>query len=266
MNDLIIALKSLITQAGEIAVARKKSGLFISYKEDESPVTNADKEISDLIFAGLSTLTPDILVVCEERPKLENFSAKDFWLIDPIDGTRSYIKGDSTYTINIALMRDLQPSLGLIYQPEVNKLYYTDANGMVRIEQNGELLELIENRVTQSIANEQGLLLSKLKAIVGDHNLNRNTKAFLSANKIHDLSVLPSTMKLCLLAEGIVHIYPRFGRTMEWDIAAGHALIRAVGGEIITEDGNPLTYGKADFENPNFFACSHEWLIKSLYF
>lgn len=247
MKDLLIALKKIIIEAGEIALLGARKGLIINYKNDNSPVTNADSEISDFIYDKLTALTPGVLVVCEEQPKVVNLTTNDFWLVDPIDGTRSYIKGEETYTVNIALIRNLQPVLGLIYQPATYKLYYTDSNGKLKIEQNGK--EILACPTTGSY-----------KAVVGHHHFDKATKTFLGDNLIDHVSSIPSSIKLCLIAEGVMDVYPRFGQTMEWDIAAGHALIRAMGGDIIDAKGETMSYGKPNFENPDFFACSKRWL------
>lgn len=124
-NNLINTLKDLIIDTGKIALDIKKSGILIDTKSDGSVVTNADKEISKIIYQNLQDLTPEIDIVCEEQP-LPILSNNTFWLIDPIDGTRSYVNGKSTYTINIGLIKNGVPTIGLIYQPETDKLYYTD--------------------------------------------------------------------------------------------------------------------------------------------
>ncbi|KAJ6644948.1 GTPase Der [Pseudolycoriella hygida] len=205
--------------AGEIALKKRELGLIVSYKEDNSPVTNADKEISTFIYNSLTTLTPDKAVICEER-EMVTLNEDSFWLVDPIDGTKSYTKGDNTYTINIGFIENGVPIIGLIYQPTTYRLYYTDANNFLRIEQNGIEEEL--NTLPKNYC----------AAVVSSHSSNRDTKDFLSKHLITEVTNIPSSIKLCLIAEGKYDIYPKFGPTMQWDIAAGHALIRANGGNI----------------------------------
>jgi len=251
-NDLINALKDLITNTGEIAIDIKKSGILIDTKSDGSFVTNADKEISKIIYQTLQTLTPQIAIVCEEQP-LPILSSDTFWLIDPIDGTRSYVNGKSTYTVNIGLIENGLPTIGLIYHPETAKLYYTDANGRLKIEQNAR-----EIPVNYEPKHEE------FNAVIGFHHSNEATKEFLGKYSFGKIDAIGSSIKLCLIAEGEADIYPKFGQTMEWDIAAGHALIRAGGGNILDTNGKEMTYGKENFANPNFFACSKYWLEKEV--
>jgi 3'(2'), 5'-bisphosphate nucleotidase len=248
MNKALIEnVKRLITEAGNIAIERKNIGLKIEFKGDSSPVTNADKEISDLIYGRLKALTPDIPVICEEQP-ITNIDTSRFWLVDPIDGTRSYIRLESSYTVNIGLIENNVPTHGFIYQPELEKLCYVDDVGTFKIEQQGNIVEASSRMVTDNYV-----------ATVSSHYLNLATRYFLKNHNITDIIRMPSSAKLCLVAEGLADIYPRFGRTMEWDIAAGHAVIRAAGGDIVDRHGITLNYGKPNFENPTFFACSKNW-------
>ncbi|MDD9334827.1 MAG: 3'(2'),5'-bisphosphate nucleotidase CysQ [Rickettsiaceae bacterium] len=248
MLNLIKSLKSLITEAGGIALIRRDLGLIVSYKDDNSPVTNADKEISSFIYDGLKDLAPNIPVVCEERDIIA-LNDNQFWLIDPIDGTKSYIKGEDTYTVNIALIKNGMPIIGFIYQPSVQKLYYTDANNALRIEQNG---------VETSF---DALPKTHYRAVVSSRSSNSDIKKFLKKHLITEIVTIPSSIKLCLVAEGKADIYPKFGPTMEWDIAAGHALIKASGGNIVDIDGNELVYQKKNFQNPHFYAYSRYFPI-----
>lgn len=216
MNDnLINALKDLIINTGKIALDIKKAGMLTDIKSDGSVVTNADKEISKIIYQTLQTLTSQIAIVCEEQP-LPIFSSDTFWLIDPIDGTWSYVNGKSTYTVNIGLIENGFPTIGLIYHPETAKLYYTDVNGRLKIEQNSK--EIFVNNEPKH---------EELHAVIGFYNSNKATKEFLSKYSFGQINAIGSSMKLCLIAEGAADIYPKFGQTMEWDIAAGHALIKA---------------------------------------
>ncbi|WP_341787645.1 3'(2'),5'-bisphosphate nucleotidase CysQ [Rickettsia endosymbiont of Cantharis rufa] len=249
-NNLIAALKDLIINTGKIALDIKKSGILVDTKSDGSFVTNADKEISKVIYQALQVLTPQIAIVCEEQP-LPILNSDTFWLIDPIDGTRSYVNGKSTYTINIGLIENGLPTIGLIYHPEIAKLYYTDVNGRLKIEQNSR--EIFANHEFKH---------ENFNAVIGFYNSNEATKEFLSKYSFGKINAISSSIKLCLIAEGEADIYPKFGQTMEWDIAAGHALIKAGGGNILGCDGKEVTYGKENFINPNFFACSKYWLKK----
>lgn len=251
MEELIQSLKELIVNTGQIAIAHREKGLTVENKEDNSPVTNADKEISKIIIDKLKSLTPDIEVISEEGP-LSDIKSDSFWLVDPIDGTRSYVRGEDSYTINIGLIKNNIPTLGLIYIPEMHKLYYVDAFGNLKIEHAGQPQHLQE-----SIRNDN------YKAVVSSQYSNRLTRRFLKDYSINEVMNIPSSIKLCLVADGSADIYPKFGQTMEWDIAAGHALIRATGGDVLDLDGHTLTYGKPNFANPHFLACSSNWLARN---
>jgi len=249
MNDnLINALKDLIINTGKIALDIKKTKILIDTKSDGSVVTNADKEISKIIYQNLQALTPKVPIVCEEQP-LPTLDDNDFWLVDPIDGTRSYVSGKSTYTINIGLIKNGVPTIGLIYQPETAKLYYTDKSGQLKIEQYSKEIPIVHK------PKEEGF-----NAVVGFYHSNKATKEFLDKYSFDKIDAIGSSIKLCLIAEGSADIYPKFGQTMEWDIAAGHALIKAAGGNILDLNGKEITYSKKSFVNPNFLACSKYWL------
>ncbi|MFY9590144.1 3'(2'),5'-bisphosphate nucleotidase CysQ family protein [Rickettsia endosymbiont of Halotydeus destructor] len=252
-NNLINALKDLVIKAGRIALDIKKVGLIVENKLDHSPVSNADKEISELIYRDLQTLTPGVTIICEEQP-LPILSSDTFWLVDPIDGTKSYISGKDTYTINIGLIKNGIPTIGLIYQPENAKLYYTDPNGNLEIEQN--LVKIPINRELKK---------SGFNAVISFCHPNKATTDFLEKYLINKIESIASSIKLCLIAEGEADIYPKFGRTMEWDIAAGHALIKAGGGNIFDPSGKEITYGKKNFTNADFFACGPYWLQNQKY-
>ena len=247
MINLINSVKKLIMQAGEIALAKKRLGLKIDKKIDQSVVTDADIEISDLIFTTLSKLYPLLPIICEERP-LYQLNTDNFWLIDPIDGTRSYSKNKESYTINICLIENGSPKLGFIYQPELAKLYYTDHQGNLAVEQQG------------SIITSLNPVRSNMIAAVSSKNLNSMTKNFLEVNHIHEITSMASSIKFCLVADGTVDVYPRFDEIMEWDVGAGHALIKAIGGEVVDLDNKPLTYNKPFFKHPKFIAYGKKWL------
>ncbi len=246
MNNLITNLKEVILEAGELALTQKKMGLTVEYKSDGTPVTNADKKVSQLIYAHLTALTPDIPVICEERinPTLHS---NTFWLVDPIDGTKQYIKGERTYTVIIGLIKNGEPHLGLIYHPDTLRLYYTDAYNELAIEEQGK-------KIDWQINYEQTI-------VIRPHYCSQ-MKNFLLKNQDSKVISVPEYNKLCLVASRKADVYPRFGESMEWDIAAGHALIKATGGNIVDVEGVQIAYGKKFFKNTTFFACGPRWLSK----
>ncbi len=247
-NRLILAIKILIVKAGHIALNSRKKGLDIEWKEDKSPVTNADKEISQFIFQELLKLTPEIPIICEERPIVKIDANNFFWLVDPIDGTRSFIKNEDSFTVNIALIGRRLALYGFIYQPSKGLLYFTDENQNFCIEENG----LGINRISHN--------LDGFVAVVSSNNFNSKTANYLKENNFSKVIAIPSSLKLSIVAEGIGDVYPKFGPTMEWDVAAGHALISATGGKIRTMLGEQLCYAKEGFLNPYFVATSKKWI------
>ena len=246
-KQLVDELKKVIKEAGRMASDYREAGLQVERKEDDSPVTNADKEISSFIFDHLLKLTPDIPVICEEREPVILDKSETFWLIDPIDGTRSYISNKDSFTVNMAVIENSRALYGFIYQPTIDRLYFTDEKKQFCIEVGG-------NSVGNNIHDQEGFV-----AIVSSRSFNEKTATYLKTNDFSEIIAVPSSVKLCMIAEGAGDVYPKFGPTMEWDIAAGHALIRAAGGEISTLDGKVLEYAKEDFENPQFIAVSRKW-------
>jgi 3'(2'), 5'-bisphosphate nucleotidase len=246
-QQLHSALKEIIIKAGKMSVDLRDEGLNIQKKSDDSPVTNADQEISNFIYANLTKLSPNIPIICEEQPLKNVDNERQFWLVDPIDGTKSYVKNMDSFTVNIALINNKVPVIGLIYQPMLKKLYFTDPEGKFCIEQNGENVELLERKTNSHIA------------VVSSRNFNEKTKDYIKENNFSEIIAIPSSIKLCMIAEGSATVYPKFGPTMEWDIAAGHALINASSGKVIDKStGQELLYGKADFKNPDFIAYGSE--------
>lgn len=245
-RQFISKLKETIIEAGEIAVNLRENGLIVERKKDYSPVTNADIKVSDFIYERLTRFAPDIPIICEEKPLRSVSKEGMFWLIDPIDGTRSYIRNMDSFTVNIALISKQEPTIGLIYQPTLKKLYFTDEEGNFCAEQNGHKMPEVKREDDSFIA------------VVSSRNFNEKTENYIRNNQFSEIIAIPSSIKLCMVAEGSADIYPKFGPTMEWDIAAGHALINAAGGVILDNTNNrTLLYAKADFKNPDFLAFNN---------
>ena len=222
-------------------------------KADKSPVTDADHAAEAIILAGLGKLTPHTPVVAEEEmaagrvPKLDS---GPFWLVDPLDGTKEFIKRNGEFTVNIALIESGRPILGVVLAPASDMLWRgATALGADKSDK-GHAFERITTRVPPSA----GLTAcaSRSHAIYSDLDIwFRNNDLIVAERK-----QAGSSLKFCLIAEGQADIYPRFGPTNEWDTAAGHAVLEAAGGEVVTTDGKPLLYGKPNFSNPHFIARS----------
>lgn len=231
-----------------MSIEIRDNGLIVENKNDNSPVSNADTAISNFIYNKLTELDKAIPVICEEQSQRKIDSEQTMWLVDPIDGTRNYIKNGDNFTVNIALVERQKPLIGLICAPVFRKLYFTDHLGKLCIEQDGMPIKLKKNK-------------GDFVAVVSSHHFNAHTKKFITDNDFSKIIAIPSSIKLCMIAEGSGDIYPKFGTTMEWDIAAGHALINSSGGLLIDQTtGRSLSYGKDGFRNSDFLAMSKRYV------
>lgn len=252
------------------ATAWRAGGLVMSWfgraaaelKADDSPVTAADREADALIVAELGALAGDIPVVSEEAAASHAIDpGPRFFLVDPLDGTREFLSGRGEFTVNIALVENGDPVFGLVYAPALSDIYVTLAPGRAaraRLDPSAVLPAFGEMgwKPMHVRAPPQGNRV----AVVSRSHLDDRTKAFLAEKGISESVPGGSSIKFCLVAEGKADVYPRFGRTMEWDIAAGHAILAAAGGTVIAEDGAPLRYGKFErgLDNPGFVAWGAE--------
>lgn len=232
--------------AGALLMRYFRKDYQLSHKGDDSPVTNADIEANQLITKALNALNPAIAVIAEEDEVLGS-SADCFWLVDPLDGTRAFVAGEGEFTVNIGLIEHGVPTLGVIYVPAQSLLYYGAAGkGAWRVKDGGAPEEISVRPVP-----DDGYVVVKSKS-----HPSPKTTAFLENFKVKEMIAGSSSVKFCQVAEGSADMYPRLGRTMEWDTAAGHAILNAAGGSVTQVDGSPLTYGKPGFENPHFIAWS----------
>jgi 3'(2'), 5'-bisphosphate nucleotidase len=228
----------------------------VRQKGDGSPVTLADERAETVILAALSRITPDIPVVAEEAAAagdIPDIGAR-FWLVDPLDGTREFVGGQSDFTVNIGLIEHGIPTIGIVYAPATGALYVGDATGarMASVTQ-GAIGSW--RSISVAVPDEKAL-----RVLASRSHLTPETKAFIDQFSVAELVSAGSSLKFCKLAAGEADLYPRMGRTMEWDTAAADAVLRAAGGRVLTLDGQPLIYGKrgqaddSDFANPWFVA------------
>ena len=238
-------------EASAIAMAHyasfdKASGVMT--KDDNSPLTKADLAVDAFIGRKLAAEFPEIPVVTEERAASHGLDVSTgyFFLVDPIDGTKEFINKRDEFTVNIALVKDGMPVAGVVAAPALGSLYA----GMVGA---GAF------QINLSDGKKKPISVSKpdnnaLMVVASRSHLSDETKDFIAANKVADTRNAGSSLKFCLLAKGEADLYPRFGPTMEWDTAAGHAVLLASGGFVNTLDAKPLVYSKPEFRNPWFMA------------
>ena len=235
---------TIAREAGQLIMGYFSPSVVVQKKTDDTPVTEADTRANDYIVAKLQKLTPNIPIIAEEDKIRIEGQADLFWLVDPLDGTRAFIKGEPEFTVNIGLIQNGAPLLGVIYAPPQELLYFGDNVSAFRAEKN-----TAAKPITVRKPSSNGLIVVKSKS-----HPSAKTQAYLDTLNIRDMRPGSSSIKFCMVADGSADLYPRFGRTMEWDTAAGHAILNAAGGRVETIDGQPLTYGKPGFENPGFIA------------
>jgi 3'(2'), 5'-bisphosphate nucleotidase len=251
--DLLLPqLLSIADRAGAVLLEHYASSeLAVATKADRSPVTAADEAAEQVILAALRELTPEVLVVAEEEVARDGAPERPqgrFWLVDPLDGTREFISRNGEFTVNIGLVEDGLPVLGVVTAPARGLAWWGAAGlGAWRRETAGAGAGTATIRVRQR--PESGAV-----AVASRSHRDAETDRYLAEQGIEETVSAGSSLKFCLVAEGKADVYPRFGTTMEWDTAAGHAVLRAAGGSVRAVSGEPLTYGKPAFRNPGFVA------------
>lgn len=242
-------LDNIARRAGEAILQVYRGDIQVQRKTDESPVTQADVQAEAIILEGLAALTPDIPVVAEEaiaaghKPDLRR--TRSFWLVDPLDGTREFVDRNGEFTVNIAFVDAGAAVAGVVFAPAIDRMFRGwVGHGATVHDATGQ------RSIHCRVPPPQGLTVLASRS----HGDKAALDAYLATLRVHTISSAGSSLKLCLLAEGQADLYPRFGRTMEWDIAAGHAVLAAAGGSVTEMSGQPLRYGKPGFENPDFVA------------
>ena len=247
-------LIKIVHLAGIEIIKIYKKKVTKKYKSDNTPVTNADIRANDIICKGLKLHFPNISIVSEEQVK-KGKAAKKFWLVDPLDGTKEFLKGNGEFTVNIGLIENKKPVFGIIYMPTKNKLYFTKnkKSYFSKLSKKGQLTNIRKIKVKKR--NKNIVILSRSHSLAKSEIEKAKKMIFrrFNANKIIRSG---SSIKLCYIAHGLANVYPRFGTTMEWDTAAGDAILRFAGGKIRTLDRKILRYGKKNFKNTSFIARS----------
>jgi 3'(2'),5'-bisphosphate nucleotidase len=250
-------------QLAEIAFAAGKivlrhyadTTLEARHKPDHSPVTAADEETEAFILAKLKALAPDVPAIAEEQVAAGGVTkiGRRFFLVDPLDGTKEFLNRNGEFTVNIAEIVDGVPLRGVVYIPAKARMFVGEAGtGAFEVPAGNEALDWAAARKVEVCKPAQDGLV----VVASRSHRDYKTEDYLAGHKVKDFKAAGSSLKFCLVAAGEADLYPRLGRSMEWDTAAGHAVLAAAGGSVTTLDGQPFVYGKVDekFANPHFLA------------
>jgi len=247
-------LAEIALKAGVIIMQIYATDFDVAAKTDASPVTQADEKAEALILSALTELAPDIPVLAEEAvaagiiPEI----AERFFLVDPLDGTKEFIHKRGEFTVNIALIEHGRPVMGVVFAPALDRLFVADSVSsawQASVKPGGAVPPASERKAMRiRKAPDQ------ITAIASKSHRTPETDAFLEQFEVGDIVSAGSSLKFCLIAAGEADLYPRMGRTMEWDTGAGQAVVEAAGGRVLQEDGAPLLYGKTErgYDNPHF--------------
>ena len=253
--------RDLALQAGDAIMEIYLHGdIAIETKIDASPVTNADKAADTIICQGLKKAFPNIAVVTEEKLESHFLKTDNFILVDPLDGTKEFINKTGEFTVNIAYIQNGSPTHGVVYAPAIKRLFSTDHNSKSyeTVKSSAKNGQIISKPLRVSAPDA-----SALTVIVSKSHINIETKEYIAKYSVSNFKNAGSSLKFCLIANGEADFYPRLGRTMEWDTAAGHAILLGAGGYVTNLLAKePLYYGKPSFENPFFVAHGSKCLIK----
>lgn len=252
-ETLMPVIRRLAIEAGEKIMEIYGADDFkVSTKADSSPVTEADEAADALISAGLREAFPDMMLVTEEQAASHSAKGETFLIVDPLDGTKEFINRRGDFTVNIALVEDGAPVRGVVYAPAKERMFYTRSDGQAVEETGpfqrdrvGELREI-------HVSNPDN---DALMVVASKSHRDQATDDYIGRYAVRDMTSAGSSLKFCLIATGEADLYPRLGRTMEWDTAAGHAVLVGAGGQVVRfDDHSALRYGKDGFANPFFIA------------
>jgi len=240
LKNIVEELLDTFLEAGKIAKEISRRGVKITIKADKSPVTDGDLAVDQLLKDKIAYLTPDIPIISEETVNIEiKNQNKTFWLIDPIDGTKAYIKKKDEYTLNAALIINLKPAVGIIYAPEKDRLFYSY----------GKYLAFEMNNREKTTLNCKKINTNEIIALVNSDNTPNEVLDIYKKYKVSQTIKMSSSFKFCVLAAGEADIYAAKARAFEWDIAAGHIILEHAGGFVTTHDEKKIFYGKKNYKN-----------------
>jgi len=241
-KKITLSLINTFNEAGRVALSLREAGLKKEIKSDNTPVTNGDIEVNNILSKKIAEVTPNIPIVSEEKTtNKKNKNLKNFWLIDPIDGTKDYINNKDEFTLNAALILDRKPAVGIITAPAKKRIFYSYGKS--------NSYELIKNNQINLINKKKEN--REIKAVSYSNELKPEILDIHKKNNITSYQKMKSSLKFCVVAVGEFDLYAAEPRACEWDIAAGHAILEHAGGKITDFEGKEILYGKVDFKNPS---------------
>ncbi len=248
-------MRRLSIEAGQaIMEVYDRPDLGVREKADTSPVTEADEAADAVIYSGLKEAFPNFPIVTEEQAATHNLDVKSFLIVDPLDGTKEFIKRRGDFTVNIALVEDGTPTLGVVYAPAKGRMFFTPADGGA-VEETGDFEPATVGPTKPIKVSDTDA--GALRVVASKSHRDQATDDYIAQYNVADMVSAGSSLKFCLVAAGEADFYPRLGPTMEWDTAAGHAVLAAAGGTVLDKATHePLAYGKAGFRNPFFLALA----------
>ena len=252
-DTLIPLIRKLAIEAGaKIMEIYDADDFDVKVKSDDSPVTAADEAADALISAGLRAAFPDVMLVTEEQAASHKEKGDTFLIVDPLDGTKEFINRRGDFTVNIALVEHGRPTRGVVYAPAKNRMFFTRPDGQ-SVEETGVFdPETVGETTEIHVAQSDN---AALMVVASKSHRDQATDDYIGKYAVKDMKSAGSSLKFCLVATGEADLYPRLGRTMEWDTAAGHAVLNGAGGSVVRfDDLTPLTYGKDGYANPFFIA------------
>ena len=246
IEEAIKNLTEVFFKAGNISIELRKKGLIEHIKKDKTPVTNGDLEVNKIILNNLKKITPNIPIISEETADNKNLNLNTFWLVDPIDGTYDYINNKDEFTLNAGLIVNKEAVAGIIYAPAKNRMFYSYGNNLSYEFKNNEE-KLLNNKKTDK---------NNIKAVSYSNNLKPEIIKIHKKLGVKEFVKMKSSLKFCVIACGEYQVYVAEPRAHEWDIAAGHAILKNSGGVITDFDRKEILYGKDEFKNPSIILKS----------
>tara|TARA_Y100001960_G_scaffold175500_1_gene184101 strand:- start:1861 stop:2628 length:768 start_codon:yes stop_codon:yes gene_type:complete len=246
IEKIIKSLTQVFFDAGNLSIELRKKGLKKQIKKDKTPVTNGDIEVNNIILNNLRKISPGIPIISEETSENKNLDLSTFWLVDPIDGTYDYIHNKDEFTLNAGLIINKVAVAGIIYAPAKNRMFYSFGdNASYELRGNSEI-----------VLNNKDIDKNNIKAVSYSNNLKPEIIEIHKKLKVKEYVKMKSSLKFCVVASGEFHVYVAEPRANEWDIAAGHAILKNSGGTITDFNGKEIFYGKKGFKNPSIILRS----------